>query len=98
MKSKDLKNIGLSKHQKDDIPIEVHHDLKPWNQFSNDKKVVPDNWSIWLYSATRYTCCPTDGQGTKENIQKVESRLHRKQKVSARKLSRELLQQVSDEY
>ena len=48
-----------------------------------------DDSSIWLYSATRYTCCSTDSQSTKKNIQEVKNRLRRKQKVSARKLSRE---------
>ena len=35
-------------------------------------------------------CCFTDSQGTKENILKVKNYLPRKQKVSARKLSRNL--------
>ena len=51
--------------------------------------MVPDDSSIWLYSATRYTSCFTDSQGTKENTQKVKNRLRGKQKILARKLSRE---------
>ena len=42
--------------------------------------MVPDDSSIWLYSATEYTCCSKDGRGTKENIQKVKNHLHQKQK------------------
>ena len=52
--------------------------------------MVPDDSSIWLYSATRYTCYYKVSQGTKENIRQVKSRLRRKQKVSAGKFSMEL--------
>ena len=83
MKSKDLQNIVFSKYQKGDTPTEIHR----WNQFSDDQKLVLDESSIWLLSPARYTCWSTDSQDTKENIQTVKNRLHRKQKLLARKLS-----------
>ena len=90
MKSKNLQNIGLSMYQKGDTPItEIHRDLNSGISLATIKR--------W-YQMIRQ-CGSTQLLGThagprivtnKENIQKVKNRLRRKQKVSARKLRREL--------
>ena len=93
MKSKDLQSIALSKCQKDDTPTEIHRHLNSGISLAMIKR-----WCQMIHqSATRYMYCFKESQDTKENIQKVKNCLRRKQKVSGRKLSREPLQQVSDE-
>ena len=94
MKIKDLQNVVLSQYQKGDSPTEMHLDLNDGISLATIK-----SWYYIIHqSATRYTCWSTNSQGTKENIQKVKNCLHRKQKVSASKHSRELLQQVLEEF
>ena len=86
MKSKDLQNIVLSKYQKDNTATEIDCHLSGRISLATIKR-----WCQMIcQSATRDTCCSTDSEGTKENIQKVINCLHRKQGVSVRKFSREL--------
>ena len=89
MESKDLRSIILSKYQKDDTPTEIHRDLidgiclatiKSWCQ------MIRQSGSIQLLGTRA-------GLGIvriKGNIQDVRNRFRRKQKISVRKLSREL--------
>ena len=86
MKSKDLQNIVLSKYQKGDTPTEIHPHLNGGISLATIKAWYP----MIRRSATRGTCRSKHTQGTNENTQKVKTYLHRKQKISARKLSSEL--------
>ena len=86
MQSQDLQNIVRCKYQKGDIPTEIHCHLN-----GGLSLITIKSWCLMIpQSATKYTCRSMDSQDTKTNIQKVQNRLHRKQKVLARKL----LQQV----
>ena len=90
MKSKDLQNIVLSKYRKDEIPTtEIHRALNGGISLATIKRwcqMIRQSGSIQLLDA----CDGPRIVTTKENIQKVKNRLRQKQKVSARKLSREL--------
>ena len=91
MKIKDRQNIVLSKYQKDDTPTELYRHLNGGISLATIK-----TWCQMIrQSATRDTCYSMDSQDTKENIHK---KLLRQKQVSARRLSRKLLQQVSYEY
>ena len=91
MKSKDLQNIVLSKY---DTLTEIHRHLNDGISLARIERYC----QMIRQSASRDTCCSTDSHDTKENIQKVINRLRHKQQASAGRLSRERLQQVSDEY
>ena len=89
MKSKDLQNIVLSQYQKGDTPTEIHRDVNGEISLATTKRwcqMIRQSGSIHLLGTRAGPRIVT----TKESIQKVKNHLPRKQKVSTRKLSREL--------
>jgi transposase len=89
MKSKDVRNIVLSKHQNGDGSTKIFRDLngsislktvKRWCTMINHTGSIEPSYSPGRPRIAR----------TKGNIQKVKSRLQRKKRVSSRKLANEL--------
>jgi transposase len=89
MKSKDLHNIVLSKYQNGDAPTKICRDLNGGISLATVKR-----WCQMIRRTGSIELPGTHGGPrivrTKENIQKVKSRVRRKKGVSARKLSVEL--------
>ena len=89
MNSKDLQNIVLSKYQKGDTPTEIHRNLN-----GGISLAIVTRWCQIIRQSSSIHLLGTHGGPwivrTKENIQKVKNCFRRKQKVSARKLWREL--------
>ena len=89
MKSKDLQNILLPKNQKRDTPTGIHHHLNGAVSLAMIKRLcqtIRQSGFIQLLGAR----AAAQIVRTKENTQKAKDCLHRKQKVSARKLLSEL--------
>ena len=89
MQSKDLQNVVLSRYQNGDTPTKIYHDLsgviglraiKQWCQ------MIHQTGTINLSSLPG---CPRLMR-RKANIKKVKHHLHRKSRVSARKIAMEL--------
>ncbi len=89
MKSKDLQSIVLSKYQNGDAPTKIFRDLNGGIGLTTVKR-----WCQMIRQSGSIQLPGTHGGPrivwTKENIQKVKTRLRRKKGVSARKLSMEL--------
>ncbi|CAF3950860.1 unnamed protein product [Rotaria magnacalcarata] len=89
MKSKDLQNIVLSKYQNGDTPTKTFRDLNSGIGLRTIKR-----WCQMILQSGSTTLSSPPGcrrlARTKGNIRKVKSRLRRKKRVSARKLSMEL--------
>ena len=89
MKSKDLKNIVISKRQNDDGPTKIFRDLSGGLCLKTVKrwcKMVDQTGTI---SSSRSPGCPRIIR-TSATIDKVKNRLKGGGRVSARKLSKEL--------
>ena len=89
MKSKDIRNLVLSKYENSDGPTKICHDLNGGISLKTVKrwcKMIVETDSIEpSYSPDRPRIARTKGI-----IQKEKSRLKRKKRVSIRKLSNEL--------
>ena len=88
MKSRDLQKVVLSKYQNGDTPTKIYRDLNGGIGLRTIKRwcqMIRQSGSIKLSSSPGGRRLAR----TKGNIQKVKHRLHRKKRVSARKLSME---------
>ena len=96
MKSKDLQNIILSKYQKGDTTTEIHRHLEGGIRLATIKRwcqMIPQSVSIRLLCIR----APSRIVMTLKRRDKKLKTVCIENNMSARKLSRELLQQVLDE-
>ena len=86
MKSKDLQNLVLSRHQNGNTPTKIYHDLSGAIGLRTIKRWCQTIRQTGTISLSSPPGCPHLVR-TKTNIKKIKDRLRQKSLVSARKIA-----------
>ena len=85
MRSQDLQNVVLSKHQNDDTPVKIYHDLSGAIELTTIKQRCQMICQTGTNSLSSLSGCPYMMR-TKANTKKVKDSLRRKSRASAGKI------------